>query len=153
MGKEEERERNISVWLPLARPPLGTGPTIQVYAIDWELNQWPFGLQASVQSTEPHQTGLCLLILERREGREGGRETSIQERNKYWSATLSTRPNQRLNLQPRHVPWPRIEPVTLRSMGWSSTQLSHTGQGKIEPFWIQKYPISLRELHFILPQS
>ena len=25
---------------------------------DWESNQWPFGLQASTQSTEPHQPGL-----------------------------------------------------------------------------------------------
>ena len=24
---------------------------------DWELNQWPFGSQASTQSNEPHQTG------------------------------------------------------------------------------------------------
>ena len=26
---------------------------------DWESNQWPFGLQASTQPTEPHQPGLC----------------------------------------------------------------------------------------------
>ena len=24
---------------------------------DWESNQWPFGSQASTQSTEPHQPG------------------------------------------------------------------------------------------------
>ena len=27
---------------------------------DWELNQGPFGSQASAQSTEPHQPGLYL---------------------------------------------------------------------------------------------
>ena len=32
---------------------------------DWELNQQPFGSQASAQSTEPHQPGqnLCVLML------------------------------------------------------------------------------------------
>ena len=29
---------------------------------DWELNQQPFGLQASAQSTEPHQPGLVSLL-------------------------------------------------------------------------------------------
>ena len=32
---------------------------------DWELNRWPFGLQAPAQSTEPHQPGqyaICILI-------------------------------------------------------------------------------------------
>ena len=28
-GREKERERNITVWLPLALPPLGTWPTTQ----------------------------------------------------------------------------------------------------------------------------
>ena len=28
---------------------------------DWELNLWPFGLQASTQSTEPHQPG-CVQV-------------------------------------------------------------------------------------------
>ena len=30
---------------------------------DWESNQWPFGLQASAQSTEPHQPGLDVKFL------------------------------------------------------------------------------------------
>ena len=30
---------------------------------DWELNQQPFGLQSSVQSTEPHQLGLSSHLL------------------------------------------------------------------------------------------
>ena len=31
-GREEERQRNIHVWLPLARPLLGTWPTTQARA-------------------------------------------------------------------------------------------------------------------------
>ena len=33
------------------------GPGPQPMCPDWELNQQPFGLQASTQSAEPHQTG------------------------------------------------------------------------------------------------
>ena len=29
---------------------------------DWELNWWPFGSQASTQSTEPHQPGLTVIF-------------------------------------------------------------------------------------------
>ena len=32
-GREKERERNISVWLPLACAPLGTWPTTWAYAL------------------------------------------------------------------------------------------------------------------------
>ena len=32
-GRERERERNINVWLPLARPPLGTWPETQACAL------------------------------------------------------------------------------------------------------------------------
>ena len=32
-GKEEERERNINVWLPLARPQMGTWPATQACAL------------------------------------------------------------------------------------------------------------------------
>ena len=32
-GKEKERERNINVWLPLARPLLGTWPAFQACAL------------------------------------------------------------------------------------------------------------------------
>ena len=37
-GREKERERNTNVWLPLARPLLGTWPAIQACALDWNLN-------------------------------------------------------------------------------------------------------------------
>ena len=32
-GREEERERNINVWLPLVRPLLGTWPATQACAL------------------------------------------------------------------------------------------------------------------------
>ena len=32
-GREEERERNINVWLPLVHPLLGTWPATQAYAL------------------------------------------------------------------------------------------------------------------------
>ena len=32
-GREKERERNFSVWLPLTHPQLGTWPTTQVCAL------------------------------------------------------------------------------------------------------------------------
>ena len=37
--REGEREGNIDVWLPLARPLLGTWPATQACALDWESNQ------------------------------------------------------------------------------------------------------------------
>ena len=36
-GRVKERERNINVWLILARPLLGTWPATQACALDWEL--------------------------------------------------------------------------------------------------------------------
>ena len=56
-GREKERERNINVWLPLVRPLLRTWPSNPGMCPDWESNPEPFGLQASAQSTEPHQPG------------------------------------------------------------------------------------------------
>ena len=58
-GREKERERYINVWLPLAHPLLGTWPTTQAMCPDWELNQRPF---VSAQSTEPHQSGLNIIL-------------------------------------------------------------------------------------------
>ena len=54
-GKEKERERNISVWLPLVCPLLGDLAHNPGMCPDWESNCKPFGLQACAQSTEPHQ--------------------------------------------------------------------------------------------------
>ena len=61
-GREGERERNINVWLPLMH---ATPPNLACYPSmcpDWELNQQPFGSQASAQSTELHQPGLCWIF-------------------------------------------------------------------------------------------
>ena len=55
-GREEEREGNSNVWLPvthLARNP-GMCP-------DREWNPQPFSSQAGAQSPEPHQPGLGVL--------------------------------------------------------------------------------------------
>ena len=58
-GKEGERERNINVLLPLARPLVGTWPATQACALTRNpSNLGPFGSQAGVQSTEPHRPGL-----------------------------------------------------------------------------------------------
>ena len=56
-GREEERERNIDVWLPFTYPVLGNLACNPGMCHDWESNQQPCGLQASAQSTEPHQPG------------------------------------------------------------------------------------------------
>ena len=63
-GRERGRETSMCGCLScapycrdLARDP-GTCP-------DWELNQWPFGLQASAQSTELHQPGLYYKIFKK----------------------------------------------------------------------------------------
>ena len=63
-GREKERKRNINVWLPLAHP--NWGPDLACnpgMCPDCESNQPPFGSQASTQSTEPHESGLTLIIL------------------------------------------------------------------------------------------
>ena len=55
-------ERYID-WLPLAGAQLGNLAHNPGMCSDWELNQRPFGSQANVQSTEPHQPGLFCLNL------------------------------------------------------------------------------------------
>ena len=99
---------------------------------DWESNQRPFDLQASAQSTEPHQPGqgisnyslhtVCLLKFflfihfeRKRSGEE--RERNVDVREKHWSVAPCTRPNWGPNLPPRHVPWPGIWPTTFCCVG------------------------------------
>ena len=67
---EEERKRKISVWeihQLVASHMLPTGDLTRNPGMcpDWELNLWPFGFQASTQSTEPHQPGqmLCPFLI------------------------------------------------------------------------------------------
>ena len=43
-------------------PPTGDVAHNPGMCSDWEWNQWPFGSQASTQSTEPHQPGLIYLF-------------------------------------------------------------------------------------------
>ena len=62
-GREKERERNINVWekdqlVASCTPPTGDLAHNPGMCPDWELNQWPFGLQANTQSTQPYQSGL-----------------------------------------------------------------------------------------------
>ena len=52
------RGREISVCGCLSHAPYwGPGPQPRYVCPDWELNQQPFGSQASAQYTEPHQPG------------------------------------------------------------------------------------------------
>ena len=62
-GREKDRERNINVWLPFTHPPTGDLACNPGMCPDWELNQRPFGLQASTQSTEAHQPGMILNLI------------------------------------------------------------------------------------------
>ena len=67
-GREKERERNMDVWekhwsVASHMPPTGDLSQNPGMCPDWELNQWPFGLQVSAQSTEPHQPGLSVFYL------------------------------------------------------------------------------------------
>ena len=58
-----EKERETSMCGCFSHAPYwGPGPSTQACALDWELNQQPFGSQAVVQSTEPHQPGRHFLI-------------------------------------------------------------------------------------------
>ena len=57
VGREKDRERNINVWLPLARPLLGMWPVTQACALTGNRTGDPLVLQDSTQSTEPHQPG------------------------------------------------------------------------------------------------
>ena len=56
-------ERNISVWLPLEHPLLGTWPTTQAYMPNLELNWGLFGSQAGTQSPLSHTTQVGFLTL------------------------------------------------------------------------------------------
>ena len=55
---KEERERNISVWLPLMCPQLGTWPATQACALTGNQTGDPLVFQACAQFTELHQLGL-----------------------------------------------------------------------------------------------
>ena len=56
MVGEKEGEKHQCV-VASHMPPAGDLAHNPGMCPDWELNQWPFGLQAGTQSTEPHQPG------------------------------------------------------------------------------------------------
>ena len=58
-GREGEREGEKYQCVVASRA-LGMWPATQACALDWESNQWLFGLHVGTQSTEPHQPGLCV---------------------------------------------------------------------------------------------
>ena len=60
MEKGEEKHQNV---VASHVPPAGDLACNLGMCPDWESNQWPFGSQASTQSTEPHQPGLYLKFL------------------------------------------------------------------------------------------
>ena len=55
---EDERQRNINVWLPVMYPLLGTWPATQACDLTGNQTSNPLVLEASTQSTDPHQPGL-----------------------------------------------------------------------------------------------
>ena len=64
-GREGEREgEKHQCVVASCVPPTGDLAHNPGTCPDWELNQWLFGSQASTQSTEPHQPGPFLPILE-----------------------------------------------------------------------------------------
>ena len=55
-------EKNIN-WLPLAHTPTRDWTGNPNMCPDWELNQWPFGLQDDGQPTETHWPHLEFFVL------------------------------------------------------------------------------------------
>ena len=56
-GERGRKRRKHQCVVPSHTPPTGDLAYSPGMYPDWELNQRPFGLQASTQSTEPHQPG------------------------------------------------------------------------------------------------
>ena len=81
-----------------------------------------------------------LLLIFRERGREGEREreTSVQERNILLVAFCMC-PNWGLNLPPRYVLWPGIEPTTFWHMGRCFNQLSHPARAVYGFLYVRMY--------------
>ena len=61
-GREGERERGKHQYVVASSAPrIGDLAHNPGMCPDWESNQRPFGLQASIQSAEPHQGGIQIL--------------------------------------------------------------------------------------------
>ena len=57
-GRERERKGEKYQWVVVSSViPTGDQACNPGMCPDWKLNQWPFGLQAGTQSTEPYQLG------------------------------------------------------------------------------------------------
>ena len=64
MGKEGEREGEKDQCVVASHtPPTGDLAHNPGMCPDWESNRWPCDLQASAQSTEPHQPGLVIYFI------------------------------------------------------------------------------------------
>ena len=57
------RERNMNVWLPLARPLLGTWPETQACVLNGNGTTTLGLVSLHAVHAEPHQTGLALLLI------------------------------------------------------------------------------------------
>ncbi|KAF6088257.1 hypothetical protein HJG60_008113 [Phyllostomus discolor] len=66
-GRNRGRETSMCGCLSHASPPRGPACNPGLHP-DWELNQQPFGSQASAQATEPHQPGHRISFCHRRDG-------------------------------------------------------------------------------------
>ena len=60
--REKAKERNISVWLPLARPLLGTWPTTQAYALTGNRTVNPLVCRPALNPLSHMSQGIILLI-------------------------------------------------------------------------------------------
>ena len=58
-GREKERERNIEVWVPLARPQLGTWPTAEACALTGNQTGDPLDHGPALSPLSHTSQGLC----------------------------------------------------------------------------------------------
>ena len=78
----------------------------------------------------------CGYWLTEKNGREREREgeRNMDVKQKHWSVAYFMHPDQRLNPQPRYVPWPGIEPTTFWYMQQPSYQLKHLARAMTNVF-------------------
>ena len=68
-GREGEREvEKCQCMVPSHTPPTRDLTCNSGMCPDWELNPWPFGIQAGAQSTEPHHPGQEVFKVMKKEG-------------------------------------------------------------------------------------
>ena len=131
-GKEKERERNSSVWLPLARPPLGNWPTTQACALTGNRTSDPLVRRLVLNPLSHTSQGqFCMffkkyftyLFLERGEGKEKERERNVNVWLPLTWPPLGTWPaTQACALTGNRTSGPLVHRLVLNP-------LSHTSQG------------------------